>query len=191
MPASELVLVRVTHIIDFRLGCGRARIADLRRRLQLARRLSIIRHQHRILRELRDSEQYVTLRKARSVRISMTTFNLNAFEQEQCPIDLRFRRNEIGRIAQLIGWDGSGRKGKGTGVPESLPHAFYYADWQARAAIVTSRRCLECTPRHSVKYFGRCVDVILRETFEAHHFPPRRFDERTSRNVRRVYTQAW
>lgn len=104
--ASKILLVRIMRIIDFRVGRGRARIVDLRRRLNLTRRLSTVRNQLRILRELRYAEQDVALREARSALIAMSSLNLNTVEEEHFLIDVRVRRNEIRRIAELSGWDG-------------------------------------------------------------------------------------
>lgn len=130
--------MRITY---FRLGRGRARIADLRRRLQLARRLSTVRHKLRILRELRDAEQDVALREARNVRIIMSSFNLNGVEEEQCLIDFRSRRNEIGGIAQLIGRDGA----DGKEWVQMLRNRCYMhlttPTGKVRTAIMTFNRC--------------------------------------------------
>lgn len=42
---------------------------------------------------------------ARSHNISMTVFNLNAYSEEECYRNFRFRAKDIGKIVQLCGWN--------------------------------------------------------------------------------------
>ena len=42
---------------------------------------------------------------ARCVQISMTMFNLNAFSEEECYRNFRFRAKDIGKIVTMCGWD--------------------------------------------------------------------------------------
>ena len=41
--------------------------------------------------------------RARCVQISMTIFNLNAFSEEECYRNFRFRAKDIGKIVTMCG----------------------------------------------------------------------------------------
>ena len=93
------------RIIDYKVGRVKAHMVPTERRLRIIRRQQFITYRIRALHEHRASRREVAVRTLRTWNIATCTFNINAVSEESCVADFRFRRAELGKIADLIGWD--------------------------------------------------------------------------------------
>ncbi|PXF47633.1 hypothetical protein BWQ96_02612 [Gracilariopsis chorda] len=97
-----IFMVRQT---DYSIGAARIRVQSCVRHVFLANQLeedpalllALWRRFKRAKSDLRNIRD-------RLHRIRNYTFNINALSEEQCLHDFRFRRNDIGRISRIIGW---------------------------------------------------------------------------------------
>lgn len=105
-PMLVLVFLPSTmRITDYRIGRLARNLRQFRSRMRMVRCLRSVPLKVRVLRELRIAEFEYRVRNLRTIAISTCTFNINSISEESCLADYCFRLHEVGKIADLIGWD--------------------------------------------------------------------------------------
>lgn len=91
---------------EYSMGAARSRLRSCLHIVLLAKYIANNSHLSLALcRRVRQVQKYIKNITLRLRFIRNNQFNINAFSEQQCFHDFRFRRNDIGRISKVLGWN--------------------------------------------------------------------------------------